>query len=244
MATIGEHVGAEDFTGGYREWRLPSPLMRCAWEAVAETNGVWVQPATEFWGLGFASTAAGTSAELMGPLAAPMELPVSAGDRFWGVELHAHVFLAGIAKADIAAFQTLPVSDDTVTLGNQTFSVRGPADLGQLVTVLATAGALTADADVASALGVRPAASMPARTLRRRVLAVAGMSRQRVASVRRARAAYALLGAGMPIPEVVDRLGYADQPHLTRSLRRLAGRTPREILSGPSLTGHIVQDST
>lgn len=38
-----------------------------------------------------------------------------------------------------------------------------------------------------------------------------------------------LLSGGMEVLDVAYRAGYADQPHLTRSLRVLAGQTPGEI---------------
>ena len=70
------------------------------------------------------------------------------------------------------------------------------------------------------------------RTLRRQVLEVTGLNRQQIAGMARARAAFKLLSDGVGISEAVELAGYSDQAHLTRSLRALAGRTPREILSG------------
>ena len=58
------------------------------------------------------------------------------------------------------------------------------------------------------------------------------LNRQQIAGIARARAAFKLLSDGVEIARVVERAGYSDQAHLTRSLRALAGRTPREILSG------------
>jgi hypothetical protein len=50
--------------------------------------------------------------------------------------------------------------------------------------------------------------------------------------IERARFATNLLRQGVPILDVVDRAGYYDQPHLTRSLRYLIGQTPAEIAQG------------
>ena len=47
-----------------------------------------------------------------------------------------------------------------------------------------------------------------------------------------------LLEQGVPILDTVHQMGYADQPHLTRSMRRLAGR------SWSSLTRHILRQPT
>jgi AraC-like DNA-binding protein len=47
--------------------------------------------------------------------------------------------------------------------------------------------------------------------------------------IRRAERAVELLSRGVPASEVARRTGYADQPHLTRSLRRFVGQTPSQI---------------
>jgi len=46
---------------------------------------------------------------------------------------------------------------------------------------------------------------------------------------KRADRAIEMLSRGLPAPEVAQRAGYTDQPHLTRSLRRFVGQTPSEI---------------
>jgi len=40
------------------------------------------------------------------------------------------------------------------------------------------------------------------------------------------------LRAAASIADVVNDAGFHDQPHLTRSLRRLIGHTPAELVSG------------
>ncbi len=46
----------------------------------------------------------------------------------------------------------------------------------------------------------------------------------------RARQAADLLAQGVSILDTVDQAGYADQPHLTRSLKHFIGQTPAQIL--------------
>jgi AraC-like DNA-binding protein len=43
-----------------------------------------------------------------------------------------------------------------------------------------------------------------------------------------------MLERGVPILDTVDQAGYADQPHLTRAMRRFWGYTPAQILRGAS----------
>lgn len=68
------------------------------------------------------------------------------------------------------------------------------------------------------------------RTVRRRFLRATGLTPKQIAQIDRALRAMALLSSGVPILDAVYDLGYADQPHLTRSLKRFIGRTPGEIV--------------
>jgi AraC-like DNA-binding protein len=47
--------------------------------------------------------------------------------------------------------------------------------------------------------------------------------------MRRVEAALTMLTRGTSAAEVAHRVGYADQPHLVRSLKRLVGQTPTQI---------------
>jgi AraC-like DNA-binding protein len=42
------------------------------------------------------------------------------------------------------------------------------------------------------------------------------------------------LRQGVSILDTVEQAGYADQPHLTRSLKRLIGQTPAQLASDSS----------
>ena len=57
-----------------------------------------------------------------------------------------------------------------------------------------------------------------------------------VPRLERARRAHELLQQGWAPVDVAIEAGYADQAHLTRSLRVFAGQTPRQIRSGPPVT--------
>jgi hypothetical protein len=87
---------------------------------------------------------------------------------------------------------------------------------------------LTLDPLVRSALDGGTQQVSP-RTLQRRFLTATGVTHRRIRQIDRAREAATLLRAGQPIAAVVEATGYADQPHLTRALRRLIGQTPLEI---------------
>ena len=67
------------------------------------------------------------------------------------------------------------------------------------------------------------------RTVERRFRWTLGLTPTQLVQIRRAGEAVAKLRAGAAPAQVAADLGYADQPHLTRSLRRFMGQTPGEI---------------
>jgi AraC-like DNA-binding protein len=71
---------------------------------------------------------------------------------------------------------------------------------------------------------------LSSRTVRRRFLQATGLTPKQIMQIDRALRALNLLTSGVPILDVVHDLGYADQPHLTRSLNRFIGQTPGAIV--------------
>lgn len=69
-----------------------------------------------------------------------------------------------------------------------------------------------------------------ARRLHRRSLAAFGYGPKTLARVLRLQRALALARGGTPLAETAVRAGYADQAHLTRDVRELAGVPPVELL--------------
>jgi AraC-like DNA-binding protein len=69
------------------------------------------------------------------------------------------------------------------------------------------------------------------RSVQRRFLRATGLTHSAVSQIERAHRAVALLRQGVSILDTVEQAGYADQPHLTRSLKRLIGHTPAELAS-------------
>ena len=68
------------------------------------------------------------------------------------------------------------------------------------------------------------------RQLRRRFADAVGYGPKTLARVLRFQRFLALAATGDDLARLALGAGYADQAHLTRETRRLAGRTPRELL--------------
>ena len=72
---------------------------------------------------------------------------------------------------------------------------------------------------------------MPDRTVRHRFLRTTGQTQSHIRQMQRARQAAALLEQGVSILDTVAEVGYFDQPHLTRALKRFIGYTPAQIIA-------------
>lgn len=93
--------------------------------------------------------------------------------------------------------------------------------------VRAVAGALAAGRSVAA---TAEAVGLGARQLHRRSLAAFGYGPKTLARILRLQRALGLARAGVPLAETAARTGYADQAHLSRDVRELAGARVTELL--------------
>lgn len=89
---------------------------------------------------------------------------------------------------------------------------------------------LVTDPIVASTLQTH-AVDLSPRSVQRRFLRATGLAHGAISQIERAHRAVALLQQGVSILDTTEQLGYADQPHLTRSLKRLIGQTPAQLTS-------------
>ena len=100
----------------------------------------------------------------------------------------------------------------------------GPDPLAARVAARLAAGAPVAATAAEVGLG--------GRALRRRCQPLFGYGPKTLARILRMRRAVALARTGTPLAEVAARVGYADQAHLTREVRELAGVPPTRLLAG------------
>jgi methylphosphotriester-DNA--protein-cysteine methyltransferase len=70
---------------------------------------------------------------------------------------------------------------------------------------------------------------MSLRTVRRRFLLATGLTYKAIEQIERAKQAADLLEQGVSLLDTAYQAGYADQPHMTRSLKHFIGHTPAQI---------------
>lgn len=219
---------------GYRE--SGSPHVGVVWWAQIEEDGNYVDAANEFWGLAFGVLADGRpSATLIGPSLEPRELRLVAGERGWGVELAAHVFVPQLDKRRfLGEMRDLPTDGRWFELAGVRLPVPEVDALEGLVETLLQQGILAADEGVAAALRGQ-LAPQSRRSLHRHVVGATGLGPKKHEQLQRARSAYVLLQDGWSLAAAAAEAGFADQAHMTRAFNALAGKSPARILaSGPS----------
>jgi AraC-like DNA-binding protein len=94
---------------------------------------------------------------------------------------------------------------------------------------LAKSGILSRDPIVQDTWLRRPR-ELSLRSAQRHFLRSTGVTYTTFRQIERARYATILLREGISILDIVSRLGYFDQAHLTRSLKRFIGETPTRIM--------------
>jgi hypothetical protein len=189
--------------------------------------------ATARWGLVFWQQDGRSYASVTGPETGTSTALVPEGASFVGIDLAIGTSLR-MAPAPSLVNRGITLPDTfrrSFRLDGRRYQSPGPDDAEALIEALIRDGTVVHDPLVRAALGGdRPPES--ARTVERRFRSATGLTQGAIHQIERAREAAELLSLGMPSLEVVTRLGYFDEPHLARALRRFVGRTAGQLRSG------------
>jgi len=217
----------------YEEHHPDSSIVECVWQGQATKDERYLVPAVEYWDLWFAREPTGELlAGLSGPTLGHRWLSSKIGEHSWGVQLKAHVVLPGVSKQLLlGGEQQLVVEAGHVTIARNAVPFPEFEDLGAFTDRLLELDVLRCDDEVRRMLS-GDEAGYSERHRQRRVRAATGLTRKQIDQLSRAREAFGLLLQGIPPIECAARCGFADQAHLTRSLRAFYGETPARVLSG------------
>jgi AraC-like DNA-binding protein len=185
-------------------------------------------------GLGFARIDGVTTVHVRGPADRATTLPCPPDSEYFGADFRLGAYLPKFPPARLtnlhdALLPTLP--DGRILLDGSAWEMPTPQNLDVFIARLQRAGLLIFD-PLIEELWHGDVRRMSARTAQLRFARTVGLSRRTMQVVERARHAARLLRSGTAIADVVYRAGYHDQPHLTRSMRRLIGHTPAELARG------------
>jgi helix-turn-helix protein len=201
----------------------------CTSEQVTEMTSV----AAVSWGLVFFQQEGKAYAGVSGPETRTATAPVPEGATFVGIEFAVGTSLRAVSTSDLVnhGIELPDVTHRNFWLDGVRWETPCADDAEALVDRLVRSGAVVRDPLVTDLRrGHQPASS--GRTVERRFRAATGLTQGSVRQIERVRRAAALLATGTPAAEVVARLDYFDEPHLTRALRRYVGRTARQLRDG------------
>jgi len=189
--------------------------------------------ASETWGLVFCCQHGTAHADIVGPESRTSTAPVPQEATFVGIQFSVGTSLR---LADTASLVDTQISLPDVTprsfwLDGRRWQTPAADDAELFVDRLARDGVVVRDPVVDGVLRGDPSTLSP-RTVERRFRAATGLTRGAVAQIERARTAAMMLAGASPVHDVVQQLGYYDEPHLGRMLRRYVGRSPMQLRAG------------
>jgi hypothetical protein len=208
-----------------------SPLVEATWQTRSEPEESFVSVAAIHWEMVVTRQRGEVRLTVRGPETRATVVPIPQDAEFFGIQFSTGTFMPGLPPGRLVD-RTLtlpPVSDGSFWLDGSAWELPGPDNADVFVERLAGAGLLVHDPVVPEALEGE-VAGFSTRSVERRVARGTGLSRSAVGRIRRAVRAVELLCLGVPASEVARRTGYADQSHLTRSLKRLVGQTPSQVV--------------
>ncbi|MQY10744.1 hypothetical protein SRB5_08570 [Streptomyces sp. RB5] len=206
------------------------PYIERVWRSRSDDVGTMTSVATSHWELVVWEHRGRTHASLQGPEPAASRAPVPAYADFFGITFALGTTMPHLPVGRLVGGNAaLPdVTRRSLWLKGSAWHVPDYDNAEAFVRRMTREGVIDRDPLVPAVLdGARP--DVGERTLQRRFAAATGLTQGAVRQIERARRAAVLLREGAPATELVHRLGYFDQPHLARSLKRYIGRTATEL---------------
>jgi hypothetical protein len=166
-----------------------------------------------------------------GLITRPIPLDYESGDEYVSISFRPGVFMPKLPGARMLdrALVRPNVGRRAFWLDGDTLEIPTFENAEGLVARLARSGLLTRD-DIVTHVVEGDGRALSERSVQRHFRHILGMTSKGLQQVLRARQAVEQLEKGRSIIDVAVDLEFADQAHLTRSLRRFWGRTPGAIV--------------
>lgn len=221
---------AELFT--FEERPSRSPFIDATWQTRSEPEESFISVAASHWEMVVTWQLGAARLTVRGPetKATTVRIPQDAG--FFGIEFSPGTFMPTLQPRQLVDRSlALPqVTNTSFWLDGSAWEVPEPDDAEGFVDRLVRARLLVRDPVVSDALHGE-VTGLSARSVERRVARATGLTRGAIGRIRRAETAVELLSHGMSALDAASHAGYADQPHMIRSLKRFVGQTPSQIVS-------------
>ena len=207
-----------------------SPNVEFAWQTLSEPVESFISVAETHWEMVVTRQGDTVDLTVRGPETRASTVPIPRDAMFFGIVFSLGTFMPSLPPGRLVdRALTLPRATKTsFWLEGSRLELPEPHTVDAFVNRLVATGRLAHD-PVASAAVRGNIPALTPRSVERRVSRATGLTRGTIRQIRRADRAVDLLSRGVSLIEVAHQLGYADQPHLTRSLKRFVGQTPAQI---------------
>jgi AraC-like DNA-binding protein len=214
----------------FEERGSDSPNVEAVWRGRAGSNYAPVCPASHRWHLLFMRQNGRVTVSVEGPLTKATPVTQAEGTEWFGITFPLGTFLPSVSIRNLLDEQAiLPLAAKTsFELAGSIFQFPDYENAETFVERLVREDLLVSDPVVKAILIGQPP-EMSLRTARRRFLLATGLTYKAISQIERAKQAADLLEQGVSLLETAYQAGYADQSHMTRSLKHFIGHTPAHI---------------
>ncbi len=215
----------------FEERPSDSPFVERIWRTQSERAGAFTSLAVSHWEMVVTRHNGKITLTVRGPETKATPVYCSVQAEWFGI-----IFKCGTFMPHLLASDLVDGAIDLPEAASKSFWLHGSAwqfpdyhNADTFVDRLVREGLLVRDPIVDAVLQNRPQALSP-RSIQRRFVRATGLTHGSIRQIERARYATTLLQQGISILDTVDQAGYADQAHLTRSLKHFIGKTPTQII--------------
>jgi AraC-like DNA-binding protein len=214
----------------YEERSSDSPYLETVMRGRMVSDGQQIRPSEVHWHMVFARHHGRVQSVFVGPWTTAGVADWKAGAEILWIKFSLGTFMPHLPVRDFLDVETLlpGAASRSFWLKSSAWQFPDYDNVETFVDRLVREDVLVHDPIVKAVLQNRLPEMSP-RTVRHRFLQATGLSRNHILQFERAQRAQDLLQQGVPILDTVFELGYFDQPHLTRSLKRFIGHTPAQI---------------
>jgi len=207
-----------------------SPVVGAVTHTRFNADGSTLMQPDGCWDIAFLKSAAGTTVLRTGLTTSAVTHRFSEGDEILSIAFKPSSFMSlmpGERMRDEGVVLS-NIGRDRFWLGSDVLEIPTFDTVDRFVAKLLGNGIVEDNSLVASVVSGHPMA-MSERTMQRHFLRTTGVTYKTFTQIERAQKALALLQQGRPAADIAFALGYADQPHMIRSLRAIMGQTPGQI---------------
>lgn len=182
------------------------------------------------WDFHFLRRQGKVSVYIAGAKTYPVKLPFQKNDDLLSVEFKPNAFLPHFPAITLLDCKTfLPFEESYFLLGEERFEVPTFDTVEKFVHKMIKRHIMANNSVVEAVVKGKPY-EVCQRSIQRHFRQATGMTWKHYQQIKRAHHAVQLIKDGKLLLDVAFEVGYADQSHMTRSLKKILGQTPHEIL--------------